>query len=189
MVYQRKRKGNSGHVAGRDARKMARLTPQFSANRTVREYTEKYGLPAATAYRKREANSGLLAEEVVKWRNWVDQHWHTIRFGSLKIESSNHGHEFVAEVYFSQVLFDSVSVELYAEPCRSGAAVRIPMARGAKMTGSVDGFVCTGRAPSSRPASDYICASSALKVRSARAAGSKLDHLVENVGCCGYRKP
>ena len=29
---------------------MARLTPRFSANRTVREYTEQHYLPAATAY-------------------------------------------------------------------------------------------------------------------------------------------
>ena len=32
---------------------MARLTPHFSANRTVREYTEQYYLPAAAAYRER----------------------------------------------------------------------------------------------------------------------------------------
>ena len=30
---------------------MARLTPRFSANRTVREYTEQHYLPAAAAYR------------------------------------------------------------------------------------------------------------------------------------------
>ena len=34
---------------------MARLTPRFSANRTVREYTEQHYLPAATAYRERAA--------------------------------------------------------------------------------------------------------------------------------------
>ncbi len=30
---------------------MATLTPYFSANRTVREYTEKFYVPAAKAYR------------------------------------------------------------------------------------------------------------------------------------------
>ena len=33
---------------------MARLTPRFSANRTVREYTEQHYLPAAAAYRERD---------------------------------------------------------------------------------------------------------------------------------------
>ena len=32
---------------------MARLTPQFSANRTVRQYTEQYYLPMAANYRQR----------------------------------------------------------------------------------------------------------------------------------------
>jgi hypothetical protein len=38
---------------------MARLTPRFSANRTVREYTEQHYLPAATAYHLRSANRQL----------------------------------------------------------------------------------------------------------------------------------
>ena len=37
---------------------MARLTPRFSANRTVREYTEQHYLPAAAAYRERAADQG-----------------------------------------------------------------------------------------------------------------------------------
>ena len=37
---------------------MARLTPRFSANRTVREYTEQHYLPAAAAYQARAANKG-----------------------------------------------------------------------------------------------------------------------------------
>ena len=39
---------------------MARLTPRFSANRTVREYTEQHYLPAAAAYRERAADKGAI---------------------------------------------------------------------------------------------------------------------------------
>ena len=39
---------------------MARLTPRFSANRTVREYTEQHYLPAAAAYRTRAADNGAV---------------------------------------------------------------------------------------------------------------------------------
>ena len=97
----------------------------------------------------------MLAAEVVEWRHRVGQHWATIRFGSVKVESSDQEHKFAAQVYLSQILSDSVNVELYAEPDRSGSPVRIPMVRGAKVAGSIDGFVYTGRAPSTRPASDY----------------------------------
>ncbi|MBV8135306.1 MAG: alpha-glucan family phosphorylase [Deltaproteobacteria bacterium] len=155
MFYQRNEKGIPVTWLARMRESMARLTPQFSANRTVREYTEKYYLPAAIGYRKREANSGELAEEVLKWRHRVGQHWATISFGSTKVESSNLGHEFATQVYLNDLLSDSVSIELYAEPERSGAPVRIPLVRSAKVAGSVDGFVYTGRAPAARPASDY----------------------------------
>jgi len=43
---------------------MARLTPQFSANRAVREYTEKYYLPVAAMYRQREASRGALGVQM-----------------------------------------------------------------------------------------------------------------------------
>jgi starch phosphorylase len=155
MFYQRNEKGISVTWLARMRESMARLTPQFSANRTVREYTEKYYLPAATAYRKREAHSGVLAEEVVKWRHRIEQDWATIHFGSLKVESSKQEHKFAAQVYLNQILSDSVSVELYAEPDRSGSPVRIPMVRGDNLAGSIDGFVYTARAPAVRPASDY----------------------------------
>ena len=41
---------------------MARLTPRFSANRAVREYTEQHYLPAAAAYRLRIANKGAIGK-------------------------------------------------------------------------------------------------------------------------------
>ncbi|MGA8566556.1 MAG: alpha-glucan family phosphorylase [Candidatus Binataceae bacterium] len=50
---------------------MARLTPQFSTNRAVREYTEKYYLPAAAMYRQREASRGALEQQILHWRNAV----------------------------------------------------------------------------------------------------------------------
>ena len=48
---------------------MARLTPRFSANRTVREYTEQHYLPAAAAYRARAADKGAIGRQMVDWRH------------------------------------------------------------------------------------------------------------------------
>jgi len=47
---------------------MAQLTPRFSANRTVREYTEQRYLPASAAYRVRMANKCAIARQMVCWR-------------------------------------------------------------------------------------------------------------------------
>ncbi len=54
---------------------MARLTPRFSSNRTVREYTEQHYLPAALTYRKRAENKGAEGRQVVDWRHMVEQKW------------------------------------------------------------------------------------------------------------------
>ena len=50
VLYPR-REGHPHAWVARMRESMARLTPQFSANRTVREYTEQHYLPAAAAYR------------------------------------------------------------------------------------------------------------------------------------------
>ena len=42
---------------------MARLTPRYSASRTVCEYTEQHYLPAAAAYRERVADKGAAGSE------------------------------------------------------------------------------------------------------------------------------
>ena len=57
---------------------MARLTPHFSANRTVREYTERRYLPAAAAYRTRAAEDGRAGAELVAWRRRLAQCWHGV---------------------------------------------------------------------------------------------------------------
>ena len=56
---------------------MARLTPHFSADRTVREYTERYYVPAATAYRERSADKGKIGSQLVHWQHALEQEWGT----------------------------------------------------------------------------------------------------------------
>jgi len=59
---------------------MALLTPRFSADRTVREYTEQRYLPAATAFRERAANGGAVGRQIVDWQHAVEQGWGLLRF-------------------------------------------------------------------------------------------------------------
>ena len=66
---------------------MARLTPRFSANRTVREYTEQHYLPAAAAYRERAADKGAVGRQVVDWQHTLEQKWATLHFGEVKVET------------------------------------------------------------------------------------------------------
>ena len=81
---------------------MARLTPEFSANRTVREYTEKYYLPAAAMYRQREASRGALAQRILQWRQAVAEHWSKLKFGQVNCETAGDFHNFRVQVYLGR---------------------------------------------------------------------------------------
>jgi len=54
--YARDENGIPPGWVARMRQSMARLTTSYSANRSVREYTENYYLPAAAAYCGRTAN-------------------------------------------------------------------------------------------------------------------------------------
>jgi len=58
---------------------MARLTPRFSANRAVREYTEQHYLPAASNYSKRAADKGASGRQMTNWRHALEQQWGALR--------------------------------------------------------------------------------------------------------------
>ncbi len=73
---------------------MARLTPRFSANRAVQEYTERFYIPAATRYRQRTANNGTVAKEITEWKELLKEHWKDVRFGELKVETKEGQHHF-----------------------------------------------------------------------------------------------
>src|SRR3984957_7095439 len=63
--YARNEHGIPTAWVARMRESMARLTPRFSANRTVREYTEQHYLPTAAAYRSRTANRSAIGRQIV----------------------------------------------------------------------------------------------------------------------------
>ena len=94
---------------------MARLTPRFSADRAVREYTEQHYLPAATALRSRVANKGASGRQMVDWRHSLEQKWGALRFGEVKVETKDQQHIFNVQVYLNDLDPKAVQVELYAD--------------------------------------------------------------------------
>ena len=68
--YARDEQGIPTAWVARMRESMARLTPRFSANRAVREYTEQHYLPAASAYRERSCRarcSGQANGRLAAW--------------------------------------------------------------------------------------------------------------------------
>ncbi len=134
---------------------MARLTPRFSANRVVREYTDHYYVAAATAYRERAQDRGAIVGSLLEWQRALLQHWPDIRFGELQIETRDGRHRFQVQLYLGDFSPEQVRAELYAEPLEGAPAVRQEMTRGNPLPGSTKGFVYAAEVPASRAPADY----------------------------------
>ena len=106
---------------------MARLTPRFSADRTVREYTEQHYLPAATTYHLRIANNGEVGRQVADWQHAVDQKWGALRFEGLRVETSADHHVFEVEISLNDLDPNALRVELYADGINGGDPLRQEM--------------------------------------------------------------
>ncbi len=134
---------------------MARLTPRFSADRTVREYTEQHYLPAAEAFRARAAAGGALGKEMVAWRQKVEQRWGALRFGAVKVETVGDSHAFEIQVFVGDLDPDAVRVELFADGPGGHPLELHAMTRDRRLEGPDGGCVYSARVPARRPAGDY----------------------------------
>ena len=134
---------------------MARLTPRFSANRAVCEYTEQHYIPAASAYRARAVDKGASGVDVVNWRHALARKWTALRFGDVKLETDGEQHVFELQVYLDDLDPEAVRVELYADGVDGTAPERVEMKRVRQLVGAVNGYAYRAGVPATRPATDY----------------------------------
>src|SRR5512133_2509315 len=65
---------------------MARLAPQFSATRMMREYVDDFYVPASRAFRRRTHESaGRHARELRAWQGAIERFWRDLRFTDLSV--------------------------------------------------------------------------------------------------------
>ena len=153
--YQRDKDGIPTAWVARMQESMARLTPRFSASRTVREYTEQHYLPAAAAYRERSADKGAVGRQVVDWEHRLEQQWSTVRFGEVMVESDVNQHVFEVHVSLGDLDPKAARVELYADGANDGGPIREEMTRAPHPLGAAGDHVYRATAPATRPATDY----------------------------------
>ena len=134
---------------------MAQLTARYSADRTVREYTESYYLPAAAAWRERVSNHAAKAAHIAQWRNALCQHWPAVRFGEVRVQTDNNEHLFEIQVFLGEVQPGAVQVQLYADAVNDGQPIRQATKLVRPLAGATSGFLYTAKVPATRPASDY----------------------------------
>jgi starch phosphorylase len=131
------------------------LTPSFSADRTVREYTEQHYLPGAATYRERAADKGAVGRQMVEWQHAMQQAWPALRFGEMKVETNRDRHMFEVQVYLGGLDPSAVRIELYADRVNGDGPVRQEMERVRQLPAGAGGYAYRAPVPAIRPATDY----------------------------------
>jgi glycogen phosphorylase len=153
--YTRDKNGIPTAWVARMRESMARLTPRFSANRAVREYTEQHYLPAAAAFHQRAADGCAVGRQVVDWRHALEQEWGSLRFGEMRVETRGERHIFAVQVYLNDLDPNAVRVELFADRTNTDGPVREEMTRTSQMEGPARDYLYDAQVPATRPATDY----------------------------------
>jgi starch phosphorylase len=123
-------------------RSMSQLTPIFSSNRMLRDYTEKLYLPAMQDFKLRCDNEAVLAKNLYKWESCLHTHQDKIHWGDLRIYRENEANHFTVSLYFGDIPANYLQVQLFADSLdESEAPICLDMRRGATIPGSLNGFV------------------------------------------------
>jgi glycogen phosphorylase len=117
--YNRNKEGIPAAWVARVRKSMSKLTPRYSADRAVIDYTEKYYIPAALAYRKRAENQGALAKQIVEWQHTLNQKWPSLRFGDVKVQTNGDKHNFEVQLFLGDLDPNIIKVELYADGAKN----------------------------------------------------------------------
>jgi len=134
---------------------MTHLTPRFSANRTVRQYTDEHYVPAAAAYRERAADGGRRGADLLRWQAQVGSCWPRLSIRAVTASQQNDRYAFQVQVFLDDLDPDAVRVEVYADGLNGGEPTRQPMARIEGITSSDHTFLYRADVPASRPLADY----------------------------------
>ena len=133
---------------------MARLTPRFSTNRAVREYTEEHYLLAAAAYHVRSADKSAIGRQMVDWRRSLEQKWAALHFGGVKVETRSGQHIFEVQVYLNDLDPKAVRVELYANGVNGDNPIRQEM-KHSQLPGTPGSTGYSAAVSAARPKTDY----------------------------------
>ena len=152
--YARNQHGMPERWLQRIRESMAVLTPRFSANRTVREYTESHYLPAAENYVKRANEKGAAGKRIMSTMKALREKWNGIEFGEQQTNPVAGGYLINIQIGLNAIEPALVQVELYAEKTAHSGIERIAM----KCLTSINNgkeLIYQALVITTRPAGDY----------------------------------
>lgn len=115
LFYARDRQGIPVPWLDKVRESMATLTPRFSANRSVREYTEKYYIPAAESIKARMKSDGSYVRELFNWEKSLKEKWGGLAFKNRRISSNPETSLFECDLYLGEIHPEEIKVELFSD--------------------------------------------------------------------------
>jgi starch phosphorylase len=153
--YERDASGMPNRWLERIRESMARLTPEFSATRAIREYTESHYLPAASRYRDRAVDNGAVGSSLLQWKQDLERYWSTVRFVSIRINTHDGQHFFQVGVAPGSLTPDHFRVDLYADTAHEKSAPFQVMNASGPCADKPGAFTYSAQVSATRPASNY----------------------------------
>jgi starch phosphorylase len=153
--YDRDERGIPQAWVERIRSSMAKLTPQFSTNRMLREYVDKVYLPSLEKYMNRIDKESQGALKVRRWQDDIQKSWSQLRFGKLEIDSGPGFHSFQVPVYLGNLNPDFVAVQAYADPSDKGSPETYLMIKDDRSIGVNNCYIFSVRIYTLRPAKHY----------------------------------
>jgi starch phosphorylase len=153
--YERDSMGIPRGWVARMRASMADLTPQFSANRMVREYVDRLYSRAAQWFKRRTDNVAQEAILLCRWRDSLIQSWHKLHFGTLNVQRQGNSYVVTVTVYLDDIDPKAIQVQLYAEPVESTGPEIHVMEIGDAVAGTTNGYLYRVCIPTRRPIEHY----------------------------------
>ncbi len=143
LFYRRDEDGLPRGWIAKVKNSMRLLCPQFSTNRMLNEYAERFYLPAARFASHMTANALERARHLGQWKRKVQQHWPQVRIESMWAKDGQptvgHGLEVHATVKLGPVEPKDVTLELYYGPLNAERQITMPRTVPMKWCSSDDG--------------------------------------------------
>ena len=153
--YDRDTEGIPGKWLKRLAASMSRLTPRFSSDRMVKDYTEQIYLPAAASFELRSAEGARIANELQTWHEHLAEHWHGLHFGAILVSRAEDFWLFTVQVNLGELDPAAVRVQLFSEAQSADGPIVVEMRLDHPLTGAANAFAFTALVRADRPAEDF----------------------------------
>ncbi len=155
LFYDRNSKGVPVGWVSKIRSSMAELTPQFSSNRMLREYTEKLYLPSFTDFSERIGNKAAKSISLCKMKKTIRESFSKIQFGEVDFSSKDGQYYYNLPVFLEGVNPDEITVQLYADPLNGQEHEIYNMIRGERINADKNGYLFKIELPAKRKISDY----------------------------------